>query len=197
MSTARSRIIKSEIGDFFKAHAKIVISTLVIFVVGVVLGVTLAFKAVGGEFESVARVDAETGAGKVFFISLAALAAFYGLILLSGLNKKTVFICCVPYFALGFLLGRFSTALICRYEMFGLFNFLFVYLPCFVASLALMIFATAVVLSAPCSECGDKSRLKPSFVSLVKLFAIDVAICFAFIVIVGLLTGGVIVPSLF
>lgn len=189
--------MKCELADFFKANAKIVISALVIFAVGVALGVVLAYRAVGGEFESVARVDADVGAGKVFFIALAALVGSYALILLSSLNSKTMLLCCVPFFFVGFLLGRFSTALLCRYEVFGLFNFLFCYLPVFIFSVALMLIATVRVLSASCTECGEKSKLKPSFVALLKIFAINAAIAFVFFVLVGLLVGGVIVPSLF
>ncbi len=197
MSSARARILKSEISDFFKRNGKVVVSVLAVFVVGIVLGVTLAYRAVGGEFESVARVDADTGAGKMFFLSLLVLAASYGLILLSGLNKKTVFICCVPFFVIGYLLGRFSCALICRYEMFGLLNFLFVYLPVFIISVIMLVIASAVVLSASCTECNGKNSLKPSFVNLLKLFALNAAALFAFYIIAGLIVGGVIVPSLF
>lgn len=196
MASARSRILKSETADFFKAHAKIVISALVILVVGVIVGVVLAYREVGGEFEIVARVDAETGAGKVFFLALLTLAASYALVLLSGLNKKTVFLCCVPHFFIGFMLGRFSTALLCRFELFGLLNFLFVYLPVFLISIFLLVIATARVLSSSCTECGV-GKLKPSFVALLKIFAINAAVCFVFFVLAGLIVGGVIVPTLF
>ena len=196
MSSAKSRILKSEISAYFKANAKIVVSALVILVVGVIAGVALVYREVGGEFETVTRVDAETGAGKIFFLALAALVASYALVLLSGLNKKTVFLCCIPYFFIGFILGRCSTALICRYEIFGLLNFLFIYLPVFLISIFLLVIATARVLSASCTECGV-GKLKPSFVALMKIFAINAAVCFVFIVLVGLLVGGVIIPTPF
>lgn len=189
--------MKSELGDFFKANAKIIISVVVIFALGVALGVALAFRAVGGEFESVARVDAETGAGKVFFLSLLALLASYALVLLSGLNKKTVFLSCIPYFVIGFMCGRFSAMLLCRYELFGLLNFLFVYLPVFVLSLILLALATVRALDSSCSECADGAKLKPSFVAILKLFGINAAINFVFFILVGLLVGGTILPSLF
>ncbi len=191
------RIIKSEIGDFFKSNAKVVVSVAAVFLVGIALGVTLAFRAVGGEFETVARVDADVGAGKVFLLSLIILAGCYGLILLSCANKKTVFLCCVPYLALGFMLGRFSAALICRYELFGLLNFLFVYLPAFIFSLILLLFATVRALTAGCCERCETSRFKPSFLDIVKLFALNAAVCFVFFIIAGALVGGVIIPSLF
>ena len=196
MSSARSRAIKNEIVDFFKANAKVVVSALAILVAGIIVGVVLAYREVGGEFEVVARVDAETGAGKVFFLSLAVLVASYALVLLSGLNKKTVFICCIPYFFIGFILGRLSTALLCRYDIFGLLNFLFIYLPVFIISVFLLVIATARVLSASCTECGS-GKLKPSFIAFLKILAINAAVCFVFIVLVGIIVGGVIVPTLF
>lgn len=197
MSSARSRIIKSEFGDFFKANAKTLISALVIFALGIILGVALAYREVGGEFEVVPRADADTGAGKVFFLSLLVLAASYALILLSSLNKRTALLCCLPYFALGFLLGRFSCALLCRYEVFGVLNFIFVYLPAFLCTVALLLFATATGQFGCCSQACGKGKLKPSFVSLLKIFAVNAALIFAFFIIVGLVVGGVIVPSLF
>lgn len=197
MSSTRSRAILSYLKTFFERNKKVVISTAVIFAVGIILGVVLAYRAVDGQFERVPRVDAEVGTAKVFFLSLLSLAGCYGVILISGINNKTAVVVCVPFVVLGFVLGRFSTALIMRYEGFGLINLLFVYLPFFICTYALMLVAGARVLGAGCYERCEGSSLKPSFVAAVKLFLLNCACALVFMAIIGSICGGVIVVKLF
>lgn len=197
MASRRSRIIAAALRDFFSSNAKIVVGVAAVFILSLILGVTLAYRAVGGEFETVARVDAETGAGKVFFLSLLSLAACYGVILLSGANGKTVFLACIPFAVLGFVCGRFSTALICRYEAFGLLNFLLIYLPFFILTAALFTVGAAIASNSSNCECAGGSKLKPSFVALLKVFLLNVATAFALFIVVGSISGGVIIVKLF
>ena len=197
MASKRSRVFSAALKDFLNENIKTVIGAVAVFAIGIILGVTLAYKAVGGEFETVARVDAETGAGKVFFLTLLALIGCYGVILIAGLNRKTVVIVCVPFLVLGFVLGRFATALIMRYEVFGMLNFVFIYLPAYLATAVLFIFAAAAVFQASCLDCREGSRLKPSFISVLKIFAVNAAVNFVFFIIIGSIMGGVIVVKLF
>ena len=197
MSSARTRIFASAIRDMFKRHAKVIICCVALMVVGIILGGALAYREVDGNFEVVARVDAETSSGKIFLFGSLILLAFYALILLSGLNNKTVFIICVPFFATGFILGRFALALIMRYDVFGIFNLIFVYLPLILVSFALMLIAACTAIGAPRCECADRGGLRPSFVKIVKLYLINLAVAFVICIIIGALVGGVIVVSIF
>lgn len=197
MSSMRSRAIISYLRTFFERHKKVIICTAALFVVGIVLGIVLAYKAVDGEFESVPRVDVETGSAKIFFFAILSLVGCYGVILIAGINDKTAILICVPFVVLGFVMGRFAIALIMRYDGFGVINLLFVYLPFFLATFALMLIASARVLSAACYEHCEGSTLKPSFVAALKLFGLNAAVALVCFAIVGSICGGVIVVTLF
>ena len=197
MLSVRMRTIMSSLMTFFEKNKKVIISAAVLFAIGIVLGVILAFKAVDGEFERVPRCDVETGAGKVFFIAILCLAGGYGILLVSGVNNKTVFLACIPFVVIGFFFGRYSCALVGRFEGFGVINLLVVYLPFFLISFVLMMIAATNILSAGCTDCCEGSTLKPSFTRTLKIFGINVGCSLVIFLIFGSMTGGVIIVTLF
>lgn len=197
MPSLRTNTIIGYIRTFFKEHKKVVITTLVLFLVGIVLGIFFAVKAVDGNFEKIPRSEIETGTSKVFFLSLLLLVFSYFIILISGANNKTAILICIPFFVLGYLLGRDATALICRYGGFGILNLLLVYLPFFILTFLLMLFAASYVsvLYTCCTENCEK--YKPSFIFILKMLAINALVSLVFILIIGSIIGGVIVVELF
>lgn len=193
MSTLRTRVISSSLLTFFDKNKKVIISTLVLFVIGIVLGIIFAYRAVDGNFERVPRVDVETGAAKVFFISLLCLVGGYGILLIAGINNKTVFLICIPFVTLGYFLGKYSCALICRFESFGVLNFIVIYLPFFLITFVLMMIATVNILSATCTDYCEKSSFRPSFIRTLKIFGINAGCSLVLFLIVGSITGVIIV----
>jgi len=197
MSTLRTRVIKSSLITFFEKNKKVIISTVVLFAIGIILGVALAYRAVDGSFERVPRVDVETGSAKVFFISLLCLVGGYGVLLIAGINNKTVFLICIPFLTLGYILGKYSVALICRFEGFGVLNFILVYLPFFLVTFILMLIAATNILSASCSDYCENSSFKPSFIRTLKIFGINAGCALVLFLILGSIIGGVIIVTLF
>lgn len=190
--SARTSQIKSSIITFFKANKKLVVCVSILFLLGVIVGVASALRAVGGEFEEVFAKDAETGGVRVFFISALWLIGGYALILISGVSDKTVFLLIFPFFILGYLLGRYACALIGRYSTLGLINLLFAYLPfCLVTFVCFLLSASAVLRSGCADRCS--STLKASFVDTLKLAGINIVIGFFLFVLIGSIYGVIIV----
>lgn len=187
----------SSLGDYFRKNGKVILSAAALMAVGIALGIFFAFRAVDGEFERVPLIDVERGTAKVFFISLAALVGGYALILIAGVNNKTVVIICVPFILMGYFCGKFACALVARYEMAGITNLLLAYLPFFICTFILMTVAACTVLSATCTQACDKSSLKPSFTAALKILCINATVSFVFFVVLGSVAGGVIIVTLF
>lgn len=191
----RTKSVLSAIKSFVSDNKKVIICATIIFALGITVGVISAFRAVGDDgFERVARADMEFSSAKVFFVSLLALLGCYVVFLLSGINAKTIFLIVIPFFALGFVTGEYSVALIARYETTGLVNLLLIYLPFFLCTFFCFVLC-AVIASAPDCACC-KTGLKPSFVQTVKVFCLNVAIAFVFFLIIGAIFK-VIVVSLY
>ena len=91
-SSMRTQSVISWLRTYFSKNKKVIICTLVAFIVGVIAGVVACVRSVNGDFERVARADMEFGAFKVFFISLLALLGGYFVVLIAGTNNKTVFL---------------------------------------------------------------------------------------------------------
>lgn len=187
----RFRAVLSLIKSFFKDNKKVLICTLIIFILGIIVGVLSAFGAVSDGFERVARDEMEFAGAKVFFISILALLGAYIIFLLAGVNSKTIFLVILPFFALGFVVGEYSTALVARYETTGVFNLLFVYLPFFIGTLICFLLCAVVSSSQDCSCNGY--GLKNSFVSTIKLFAINACVSLIFFLIIGSIFGVLVV----
>lgn len=187
----RFRAVLSLVKSFFKDNKKVLFCTLIIFLLGIIVGVLSAFGAVSDGFERVARDEMEFANAKIFFVSILALLGAYIVFLLAGANSKTIFLVILPFFALGFIVGEYSTALVARYETTGVFNLLFVYLPFFIGTLICFLMCAVVSSSQDCSFNGY--GLKNSFVSTVKLFAINVAISLIFFLIIGSIFGVLVV----
>ncbi len=167
---------------------------MVTFCAGIVFGVVSAIRATNGEFERVARIDMEFGAAKVFFVSALALVGCYRVIVVAGLKVNTIFISIVPFFVIGFFMGEYATALIARYELMGVLNMIFVYIPLFCGSCTFLSCALCKVMSTPCGIVGCTSQQKqPLFLSLLKIFAMNVACNFVFVMIVGSIIGVILV----
>ena len=97
-SSMRTQSVISWLRTYFSKNKKVIICTLVAFIVGVIAGVVACVRSVNGDFERVARADMEFGAFKVFFISLLALLGGYFVVLIAGTNNKTVFLIFLPFF---------------------------------------------------------------------------------------------------
>ncbi len=192
-----TRVFMSNISTYVKRNKKLVISLFAVTAIALVLGIISAVRAVDGDFERVIRSEVEVATGKIFFLSLLTLAGYYLLILLSGLNGKTVYIAFAPFFLAGFLFGRYSTALVMRYEAFGIVNLILVYLPAFLCTVILSLLCTVAQLEASCSDCDKKTTLRPAFLKLLKYFAVNAAVVFVTFVILGSIIGGVIDITLF
>lgn len=180
----RAKSFLSSLKSFVSDNKKVIICAVVIFVLGITVGIISAFRAVGEDgFERVARADMEFGAAKVFFISLLALIGCYVVFLIAGVNNVTMFLIILPFFALGFITGEYSATLIARYETTGLVNLLLIYLPFFLCTFCCFVLCATVVVAPDCSCC--KTGLKPSFVSTMKILGVNVAIAFVLFIILG------------
>lgn len=188
MSSLKSNVIISSLKDYFSRNKKVLIASSVTLVLAAIVGVVSSIRAVNGEFERVARVDMDFAGAKIFFLSSLLLAVSYGLFLVAGINNKTAIIAIIPYFLLGFLIGKYATCLIARYEFLGILNLLLCYLPFFLATFVLFVVATANILSAYCTQCTE-SGLKPYLLQTLKIFAINVAIGLVLFLIVGSFFG--------
>lgn len=191
----RAKSVLSAIKTFVSENKKVLICAAIIFALGITVGVISAFRAVGEDgFERVARADMEFSSAKVFFVSLLALFCCYAVFLLSGINAKTIFLIVIPFFALGFVTGEYSVALIARYETTGLVNLLLIYLPFFLCTFCCFVLCAVIAAAPDCARC--KTGLKPSFVQTLKVFGLNIAIAFVLFVIVGAIFK-VIVVSLY
>lgn len=166
---------------------------MIVFVLGIIVGAVSAWRAVGGEFEEVLPKDANTGGARVFFFSTLALVGCYGVILVSGINDKTVFLAIIPVFLLGFFFGRYLTALVGRFGALGIANLVFAYAPFFICTFVCFLLSTVAVMNADCAKTEISSNLKPSFIDTLKLLGINVAISFVLFVPFGSIYGVIIV----
>ena len=192
-NSSRLCAFKSALKSFLSKNKKIIICSLIVFALGIIVGAVTAWRAVGGEFEEVLPKDADTGGARVFFFSTLALIGCYGVILLSGINNKTVFLAIIPVFLLGFFFGRYSAALIGRFGALGIVNLVFAYAPFFICTFVCFVLSTIAVMSTDCAKTAISSNLKPSFVDTLKLFGINVAIGFVLFVLIGSIYGVIIV----
>lgn len=192
-NSSRLCSLKSALKSFLSKNKKIIVCSLIVFVLGIIVGAVSAWRAVGGEFEEVLPKDAETGGARVFFFSTLALVVCYGLILISGINNKTVFLAIIPVFLAGFFFGRYATALIGRFGALGIANLIFAYAPFFICTFVCFLLSTIAVMNADCAKTAISSNLKPSFVDTLKLFGINVAISFVLFVLIGSIYGIIIV----
>ena len=192
-NSSRLCAFKSALKSFLSKNKKIIICSLIVFALGIIVGAVSAWRAVGGEFEEVLPKDADTGGARVFFFSTLALIGCYGVILLSGINNKTVFLAIIPVFLLGFFFGRYSAALIGRFGALGIVNLVFAYAPFFICTFVCFVLSTIAVMNIDCAKTAISSNLKPSFVDTLKLFGINVAIGFVLFVLIGSIYGVIIV----
>ena len=195
MSYSKKKAILDALSCFVKDNLKVILCATALFAAGIIIGIITAYHAVGGEFEIVIRSEIETGSFKVFAIAVAALAGCYAVILVGGINKKTAILMCIPLALTGYFFGRYSVALVGRFESYGIVNLLLVYAPFFLASFACMTVACCVNLAPYCPQC--EGRLKPSFVKTLKIFGINAAVAFVFLLIIGAIIGGTIIVTLF
>ena len=187
MDALRFKVAISSLKDYFSRNKKILIAASVTLVLAIIVGVVTSIRAVNGEFERVARVDMKFAGAKVFFLSTLMLVVSYVLLLIAGINGKTVIIAVIPHFLIGFLIGKYSTCLIARYEFWGILNLLLCYLPFYLATFVLFIVATVNILT--CCEQSGESKLKPYLIPTLKIFAINVAIALVLFLIIGSFFG--------
>ncbi len=185
--------VKSQIKRFFALNKKIIVCAIVIFIVGALSGIFSCLRAVDGEFEQIPAKDADIAGARVFFYSLLALIVCYALILISGSSNKTALLAIIPFFLDGFLLGRYACALLGRYSTLGLLNLLFAYLPFFVATLVCFVLSMIAVMQPNCANTAKSGILKQSFIDVLKIFGINIAISFVLFVLIGAIYGVVVV----
>lgn len=188
MSSQKTRIFISNLRGYFFRNRKIILAATATLVLAIIVGVVSSIRAVNGEFERVARVDMEFSGAKIFLFSSLLLLLSYALFLVAGINDKTVYIAIIPFFLLGFIIGKYTTCLIARYEFWGILNLLLCYLPFFIATFLLFVVCSANVLTA-CKSASTESGLKPYVIPTVKIFAINVAIGLILFLIVGSFVG--------
>lgn len=193
MKSMRARIFVSSVRSFLDTNKKIVVCACVIFVLGIIIGVISAVNAFEGEFEHIPRSEIEYGAAKVFFISALILCGGYVVILISGYGAKTVFLAVVPIILLGVYCGKYVCLLVACYETAGIINLLCVYLPFFIATFVCFMLATIAALKNPCADSSCNSGLRPSFIGVLKMLGINIAINFALFLIIGSMTKVIIV----
>ncbi len=194
MNNVKSKVVLSSVKSYCVRNKRALLCALIAYTVGIVIGIVSAIRATDGQFERVARIDMQLGSAKVFFISALAFAGCYLLIVVAGFKSKTAFMGVVPFVAVGFFMGEYATALIARYEIMGVLNVLFVYTPLFCASASCMAIALARALSTPCGIVGCSYQQKqPIFVSILKIFGINMGINFVFVMIIGSMFGVIIV----
>ena len=195
MNTLKKRIVFSSLKEYFARNKKILIAAFIVVTLAIIVGVISSIRAVNGDFERVARVDMKFAGAKIFFLSSLILLISYALFLVAGINNKTAFIAVIPFFILGFIIGKYATCLIARYEFWGILNLLCCYLPFFIATIVLFAIAAVNVLTA-CQSRTTENGLKPYLLPTLKLFGINVAIGLVLFVIIGSIFG-VIEISLF
>lgn len=187
------RAILSSLRSVFDKNKKVIICTLIVFVIGISAGILSVVRSVSDGFERVPKADMEFSGAKVFFISSLALLGAYVIFLLAGINSKTVVLALIPFFVLGFILGEYATALVARYETTGVLNLILIYLPFFIGTLGCFLFC-ACLATYPQNGCAT-SGLKPSFVSTLKLFGINLLISLVFFLIIGSIFGVIVVEQ--
>ena len=195
MDALKKRIVFSKIREYILNNKKLLIAVFATLVLAVIVGVVSTIRAVNGEFERVARVDMKFSGAKIFFLSSLLLFASYALFLVAGINNKTVFIAIIPFFLLGFLLGRYATCLIARYEFWGILNLLLCYLPFFIVTLVAFVVCIVNILTT-CPSKSTENGMKPYLLPTLKIFGINVLIGLVLFLIVGSFFG-VIEISLF
>lgn len=194
MDELKKRVFVSNLKEYLGKNKKVFICSAIVLVLGIVIGIVSSIRAVNGEFERVARVDMKFSGAKIFFLSSLLLLVSYFVFLIAGANKKCAFLAIIPFFLLGFLIGKYATCLVARYEFWGILNLLCCYLPFFVVTLVLFVVAASNVLSA-CNR-PTANGLKSYLLPVLKIFAINVAVGLVLFLIVGSIFG-VIEISLF
>lgn len=195
MSGLKARILFSNLREYCSKNKKIIFAAIITLCIAIVVGVLSSIRAVNGDFERVARVDMEFAGAKIFFLSVLLLALSYALFLIAGINNKTVFIAIIPFFFLGFVIGKYTTCLIARYEFWGILNLFLCYLPFFICTFFAFVIAVVNILSA-CKSQSTENGFKPYLVPTLKIFGINAALALVFFLIIGSIFG-VIEISLF
>lgn len=195
MRYTRLRVITAELSDFLRINKKLVICFLSVFAAGLIVGIVATINSYGGTFERISRSDVDFGAVKVFFFSILILAGGYLVLLISASNPKLIFIAIVPYVALGVFMGKYVCLLIARYASLGLLNLFLIYLPFFLLTFVCMLAGGVTALNFVGCESEGRFRLRPPFVRLLKAYGVNVACCFLIFLIIGSMTGVIIVSG--
>lgn len=188
MKTTALRSALNVAKDFVYDNRKSVFSFFGVFFVAIVAGIFITVNSAGGEFEQIARGDMEFGAVKVFFTASFAVFAGYAFILVAAAGRNLAVVAALPFLVLGYVTGKYSCLLVAAYGATGLTNLLLVYLPFF-----LLTFVCAAVAGARAVAAKGCDRMKCTALTLLKIFAANVAFAFLFFLIVGSVTKVVII----
>ena len=183
MKTTALRSALNVAKDFVYDNRKSVFSFFGVFFVAIVAGIFITVNSAGGEFEQIARGDMEFGAVKVFFTASFAVFAGYAVILVAAAGRNLAVVAALPFLVLGYVTGKYSCLLVAV-----LTNLLLVYLPFF-----LLTFVCAAVAGARAVAAKGCDRMKCTALTLLKIFAVNVAFAFLFFLIVGSVTKVVII----
>ena len=114
--------------------------------------------------------------------------AGYAVILVAAAGRNLAVVAALPFLVLGYVTGKYSCLLVAAYGATGLTNLLLVYLPFF-----LLTFVCAAVAGARAVAAKGCDRMKCTALTLLKIFAVNVAFAFLFFLIVGSVTKVVII----
>lgn len=178
------------IRDFLSTNKKIVLCCLILFLVGIVVGIVYTITANGGEFERVLKDDMTFGAVKVFFYSSLLVAIGYFAVAISACIRGASFVSAFPFPILGYVFGNYVTLLVGCYGGIGIINLIFVYVPFFLLTFVILTTSTCIALrlSQSCGCSGKGAFLRPSVTAVLKGYGVNIICSF----VVFLLVGGIV-----
>ncbi len=192
MKSAKTMALASFVKDFIERNKKLVICFCAVFALGIAVGIITVINEYGNAFERIPRSEMEFGGIKVFFISSFFITLIYGILLISSMNCKTVYIAVIPFLALGLYFGKYICMLIACYQSVGILNILLIYTPFFLG--AFLLCGIGVIRALGVCDCaGGRQKLKPSFIMLLKFYGINILFNFTIFIIIGSMVGVVIV----
>ncbi len=184
MNLCKLKSIILDIKSYCRDNFKLIIALSLAFIAGLVIGIL--FQSGIDASLATESIEVVVSSLKMFLISVLYLLLIYFLILIFSSLSRMYWLVLIPYFVWGAILGRYVYQLGAFFGLVGVLNIVFAYLPFFLLSLVL--FLVGGIYSIRYGACSKNCRygLKTSFVALVKLFALNVAIAFVCFVIVGI-----------
>lgn len=179
--------------QFLKENKKCIQSTAVLFIAGFVIGIFITVNGVFGELSKVS-VSATTFSGvKVFFVFSTGFIIAYAVLCLSSFSTLTSIISLGVFVVTGLCFGQCVCMLVAMYGVRGIFNLIIIYLPVYLVTFMCLTVAFARVLTI--SPCGPSrfSFIKPSIKVSLPIYGINVAVNFAFFMVIGIFVKVIVI----